>query len=70
MLQLTRTEGRRLADSRHLPAHVRYAMASLLDVELEIAERQAGRSLEDQLADTPKPDDDLPHALWAAKHGA
>lgn len=63
-MNLTRTERRRLADSRHLPAHVRYALASLLEVEQEIAERIAGRPLEDQLADTPTPDDDLPHALW------
>lgn len=61
---MTRTQRRRLAD-QSLPRSTRYALAAMIDEDLEVAERLAGRTLAQQIAErTTTPTDDLPHALW------
>lgn len=60
---MTRTQRQRLADSM-IPLSVRYALAALVDEDLEVAERLAGRTLAEQIAERlPQPEDALPHAL-------
>lgn len=60
---MTRTQRRRLAD-QSLPRSTRYALAAMIDEDLEVAERHAGRTLAQQIAERlPQPEDALPHAL-------